>query len=61
VLVRQRDFVVGDADGVVVVPAEIALEVLGDVERLTETEADMRAALLAGAKFSEAYDRYRVG
>lgn len=61
VLVRQRDFIIGDADGVVVVPAEIALEVLEEVERLAGAETEMRADLLAGARFSETYDTHRVG
>lgn len=61
VLVRQRDFIVGDADGVVVVPAEIAVEVLEEVEQLAGTETEMRADLLAGEPFSTTYDRYRVG
>jgi regulator of RNase E activity RraA len=61
VLVRQGDFIVGDADGVVVVPAEIAAEVLAEVESLTGAETAMRAELLAGGLFSTVYDKYRVG
>jgi regulator of RNase E activity RraA len=51
----------GDADGVVVVPAEIAVEVLEEVESLTVAETNMRQELLAGGKFSDVYDRYQVG
>jgi regulator of RNase E activity RraA len=61
VLVRQGDFVVGDADGVVVVPADIAADVLADVESLTGAETAMREELLAGGLFSTVYDKYRVG
>jgi regulator of RNase E activity RraA len=61
VLVRQGDIMVGDADGVVVVPHELAEEVLFEVERLTTSEDAMRAELLQGALFSAAYDRHRVG
>ena len=61
VLVRPGDIVVGDADGVVVGPQEVALEVAECVEELAATETDMREELLKGGKFSETYDRYQVG
>lgn len=61
VLVRPGDFVVGDADGVVIVPAELAVEVLEEVESLATTETNMRQELLEGGRFSEVYDRYQVG
>lgn len=61
VLVRPGDFVVGDADGVVIVPGEIVTEVLDEVEALALTETDMRTELLDGGRFSEVYDRYQVG
>jgi len=61
VLVRNGDMIVGDADGVVVVPSEVAVEVLEAVEALADAETNMRAELLAGGKFSTVYDRYQVG
>lgn len=61
VLVRPADFVVGDADGVVIVPAELVVEVLEEVESLTTAETNMRQELLEGGRFSEVYDRYQVG
>jgi 4-hydroxy-4-methyl-2-oxoglutarate aldolase len=61
VLVRTGDMIIGDADGVVVVPSEIAEEVLEQVEALADAETNMRAELLAGGKFSTVYDRYQVG
>lgn len=61
VLVRQGDVIVGDADGVVVVPAEIAEDVVGEVEALASAEDTMRDELLAGELFSVAWDRHRVG
>lgn len=61
VVVRPGDFVVGDADGVVVVPAELAAEVLEEVESLAVAETNMRQELLEGGTFSEVYDRYQVG
>ncbi len=61
VIVRPGDFVVGDADGIVIVPAELAIEVLEEVESLAVTETNMRQELLEGGRFSEVYDRYQVG
>jgi 4-hydroxy-4-methyl-2-oxoglutarate aldolase len=61
VLVCPGDFVLGDADGVVIVPAEIAADVLAEVESLTVTETNMRQELLEGGMFSEVFDRYLVG
>lgn len=61
VLVRPGDFVVGDMDGVVVVPAEIAEDVVTEVESLSLAETNMRQELLDGVLFSVAYDRYQVG
>lgn len=61
VLVRSGDMIVGDADGVVVVPAEVAEAVLLEVEALADAETSMREELLAGAVFSTTYDKYQVG
>ncbi|MDQ4045364.1 MAG: RraA family protein, partial [Chloroflexota bacterium] len=61
VIVRPSDFVIGDADGVVIVPSEIAEEVLAEVETLASAETNMRQELLDGGTFSDVYDRYQVG
>ncbi|HEX5164256.1 MAG TPA: RraA family protein [Thermomicrobiales bacterium] len=61
VLVRPGDFVVGDADGVVIVPVELAVEVLEEVESLAVAETNMRQELLEGGTFSDVFDRYQVG
>ena len=61
VLVRPGDIVVGDADGVVVVPADVAIDVLEEVESLSHAETNKRPGLLEGGTFSEVYDRYQVG
>lgn len=61
VIVRPGDFVVGDADGVIIVPAELAAEVLEEVESLAVAETNMRQELLEGGTFSAVYDRYQVG
>ncbi|MEX1158043.1 MAG: RraA family protein [Thermomicrobiales bacterium] len=61
VVVRPGDFIIGDADGVVVVPVELAAEVLDEVESLAVAETNMRQELLEGGTFSAVYDRYQVG
>jgi regulator of RNase E activity RraA len=61
VLVRPGDFVVADADGAVIVPAELIEEVLVEVESLSVAETNMRQELLEGGTFSDVFDRYQVG
>jgi len=48
VLVTPGDAIVGDDDGVVVIPAHIASEVLGKVAIVSEREEGIRARILAG-------------
>lgn len=61
VVVRPGDFVLGDADGVIFVPSESAVEVLEEVESLASAETDMRRELRDGMLFSETFERYQVG
>lgn len=56
--VAPGDVVVGDVDGVVVVPASIAEDVLVDAEEMRETEDDVRDAIREGATPVEAYDEH---
>lgn len=49
IAVRSGDIVVGDADGVVVVPQERAEQVLANLERVRAAEAQAVAAVEAGA------------
>jgi 4-hydroxy-4-methyl-2-oxoglutarate aldolase len=58
VRVSPGDYVVGDRDAIVVVPAEITNSVLEEAEALTSTENEIRAAVREGARPLEAYDRY---
>jgi len=51
--VRSGDIVVGDADGVVVVPQERAPQVLAALERVRAAEANAVAAVESGATESE--------
>lgn len=58
VSIRRGDFVVGDSDGVVVVPSVVALEVLERAEEVVQTENGVRKAILDGVHPVEAYRKY---
>ena len=58
VVVRPRDFILGDADGVVVVPAEHLRFVLDEAERITERENRIRQEIDAGAALDVVLGRY---
>lgn len=58
VRVSLGDVVVGDADGVVVVPRRAAHEVLRRCERLVAAEARVRAAVRRGMTPLAAYERF---
>jgi regulator of RNase E activity RraA len=60
VLVRPRDLVFGDADGVVVVPLERAEEVVLKAAGKVRGENKTREALLRGEKLSDVYKRYGI-
>jgi regulator of RNase E activity RraA len=56
--VEPGDWVVGDDDGVVVVPQAIAEDVLAEAERKAATESEIRVAVRDGIPPLEAYERY---
>ena len=58
VRIEPGDWVVGDDDGVVVVPQAIAEDVLAEAERKAATESEIRAAVRDGMPPLEAYERY---
>jgi regulator of RNase E activity RraA len=60
VLVEPGALVVGDEDGVVVVPAEVEAEVLAAAREKASREDEFRAAVAAGMLPSEAYERFGV-
>jgi regulator of RNase E activity RraA len=59
VTIRRGDFVVGDKDGVLVIPREITLEVLKKAEEVVHTENLVRKAILQGVHPVDAYRKYR--
>jgi regulator of RNase E activity RraA len=58
VIVNPGDFVLGDVDGVIVVPYDEVEKVLNEAERLTATEVRIRAELDAGATLEQMLAKY---
>lgn len=58
VRVSRGDWIVADADGVVVIPGGIAEDVIGEAERKAATESQIRAAVGSGSSPLEAYERF---
>jgi regulator of RNase E activity RraA len=58
VLVRPGDFILGDEDGAIVIPAEIAEQVLIEAEKLTQTETRIRAELKKGLTLAQALEQF---
>mgnify|MGYP000459830357 CR=1 FL=1 len=58
VSVAPGDYILGDRDGVVVIPQEIAGEVISKAEEVVRTENLVRKAILEGVHPVEAYQRY---
>ncbi len=58
VVIHPGDFVLGDTDGVVIVPQEITLDVLVAAEDVYRREAGMREELRRGVSVKEAFEKY---
>jgi regulator of RNase E activity RraA len=58
VQVSPGDWLIGDRDGLVIVPGECVDEVLAEAEQKVATENEIRDAVRAGALPLEAYERY---
>jgi 4-hydroxy-4-methyl-2-oxoglutarate aldolase len=58
VRVEPGDWIVGDDDGVVVVPHALAEDVLVEAEQKAATESEIRAAVREGMLPLDAYERY---
>ena len=56
--IRAGDFLLGDRDGVVIIPRDKAAEVVAKTEEVVATESEMRAALISGMDPVEAYNRF---
>jgi len=56
--VAPGDFIVGDADGVVVIPAALAVEVLLESEECVATETEIRKRVRQGESVGALYQQY---
>ena len=56
--ISPGDYLIGDMDGVVIVPGAIAEEVIDEVEKTVKTENEVRKAILDGVDPKDAYLRY---
>jgi 4-hydroxy-4-methyl-2-oxoglutarate aldolase len=56
--IEPGDWIIGDDDGVVVVPQALAEDVLAEAERKAATESEIRVAVRAGMPPLEAYERF---
>jgi regulator of RNase E activity RraA len=59
VSVRPGDFIVGDADGVVVVPAELVVEVLLEAEQVVAEENEVRRRVLNRESVADLYMQFK--
>ena len=58
VTIATGDFLLGDRDGVVIIPRDAAEEAVTRTEEVMATESEMRNALIAGMDPVEAYNRF---
>ena len=58
VTIVTGDYLLGDRDGVVVIPRDRAAEVVARTEEVVATESEMRRALVGGMDPVEAYQRF---
>ena len=58
--VKPGDLILGDDDGVLVVPSEYIRDVIGEAAAKSETESEVRVALREGMTAGDAYRRFGV-
>jgi len=58
VTITTGDYLLGDRDGVVIIPRALAEDVVAKTEEVVATESEMRRALVSGMDPVEAYERY---
>ncbi len=56
--IATGDFLLGDRDGVVIIPAALAEDVVARTEEVVSTESEMRCALIGGMDPVAAYDKF---
>ena len=58
VTIATGDYLLGDRDGVVIIPRDLAADVVARTEQVVATESEMRRALVSGMDPVEAYNKY---
>jgi regulator of RNase E activity RraA len=58
VTINTGDYILGDRDGVVVIPGKLAVDVITKTEEVVSTESKVRSAILGGMDPQEAYLKY---
>lgn len=58
VTVKPGDFILGDEDGVIVIPSDVILSVLRKAEELTQKEVQIRADISNGMSLADALKKY---
>ena len=58
--IKSGDYVLGDIDGVVIIPNEIIDEVITDTENYINTESALRKDILSGVDQKDPYLKYRL-
>jgi 4-hydroxy-4-methyl-2-oxoglutarate aldolase len=58
VTVATGDYLLGDRDGVVIIPRRMVADVVARTEEVVATESEMRRALVAGMDPIDAFNRY---
>jgi len=58
VTVTMGDYLLGDRDGVVIIPRALAEKAVARAEQVVATESEMRQALISGMDPVEAYNKY---
>jgi regulator of RNase E activity RraA len=59
VTISSGDYLIGDRDGIVIIPAAVSEETVSKTEQVMSTESEMREAILSGMDPEEAYLKYR--
>ncbi len=58
VMISTGDYLLGDRDGVVILPRHLAAEAINRAEEVVATESEMRRALIGGMDPVDAYHKY---
>jgi regulator of RNase E activity RraA len=58
VTISSGDYLIGDRDGIVIIPGAIAAEVVTKTEEVMQTENKVRTAILSGMDPQEAYLKF---